>query len=89
MNWSEERYRLMIYFAVGTMHFYRKDTIPYVEGETLGVFAKKNKGVIDRVQAEALSLFDYELSDTQIGKAIEAYVLPGRSVLDTTVATRS
>lgn len=82
-----KQYRLMIYFAVATFHFYREDIIPLEEGEQLGVFLKKNKDVVARVLLEAQRLFQYELSYRQIGTAIQAYTAPGKSVADTEAAT--
>jgi hypothetical protein len=73
-----EQYRLMIMFAVATMHFYRDD-ISIVQGETLGEFAERNKPVIDRVFEEALN-FGYEISHAQIGQAIKAYLCPPSSL---------
>jgi hypothetical protein len=81
------QYRLMSYFAVATMHFYRKDIVALEPGETLGSFADKNKKVIDRVIQEAKNLFNYELSHEQVGRAIEVYVIPGQSVSDHPPAT--
>lgn len=77
----------MIYFAVATLHFYRKDIIPLEEGANLGSFAENNKDIIKRVIEESLSLFNYELSHEQIGKAIGAYVASPQSVKDCPVAT--
>lgn len=71
---SSETYKLMTYFAVATLYFYRADIIDINPDETLGVFAERNKTVIDRVRAEALKYFKYELSHNQIGTAIEAYL---------------
>jgi len=78
-----EQYRLMIYFAVATFHFYRNDIIPLEVGERYGVFAEKNKAVIKRVCDEALTLFQYELSDEQIGRAVKAYTAEPRPLATT------
>ena len=84
-----DKYRLMIHFAVATFHFYRKDIIKLKENETLGVFHKNNIKIIERVCDEAKSLFNYELSHEQIGKAIGVYVAPAQSVEETQVAKRA
>jgi hypothetical protein len=84
-----DQYHLMIYFAVATLHFYRKDIVPIKEGEVYGVFAKKNKGVLKRVSDEALSLFNYELSHEQIGRAVKSYCAEAQSVRGTHVAQRT
>lgn len=82
-----KQYRSMIYAAVGTLHFYRKDIIPLEEGEKLGVFLEKNREIVKRVIEEVFNLFQYKLSHEQIGKAIKAYTAPGQSVADTEAAT--
>ncbi len=71
---ARTRYRLMVYFAVATMHFYRADIVTILPGETLGDFTERNKSVINKVIKEAVEYFGYELSHAQIGKAIEAYL---------------
>lgn len=76
----------MIHFAIATFHFYREDIIPLKEDETLGVFAENNKAIVQRVCEEAKSLFNYELSHEQIGKAIGAYVAPAQSLKSTEIA---
>ena len=81
-----ERYRLMIYFAVGTLHLYRKDIVPLERGEGVEIFRKKNEATVKRVFDEALSLFCYELSYEQVDRAIFAYCAPAQSTSDTTVA---
>ena len=67
-------YKLMIYFAVATLYFYRdsivEDSNPMT---THGLWASANEKVLKQVQAEALRYFDYELSHEQIGKAVAAY----------------
>ncbi len=80
-------YRLMIYFAVATLHFYRDSIISIESWETLGTFAERNRAVLDRVGQEARNLFGYELSHLQIGKAIAAYVAHGQNVEGTKAAT--
>lgn len=79
-----EQYRLMIYFAVATMYFYRKDIVSIEDGETLGSFAEKNKLLIDKVISEAKTYFNYELSSEQIGKAIKAYLAEPAPLLRST-----
>ena len=86
---SSERYRMMIYFAVATFHFYRKEIVSCAEGETLGDFAEKNKDIVKRVVDEARSLFKYELSHEQIGTAIGAYLAPAQAVSKTEVAQKT
>lgn len=81
-----EQYRLMIYFAVATLHLNRA-SIAVVRGpQTPKDFAERNKKVIERICDEALSLFGYELSHEQIGRAIRAYLAPGQSAVDVKVA---
>ncbi len=77
----------MIFFAVGTFHFYRDDVRSIEAGETVGAFADKNEMLIQRVRQEAINYYDYELSGQQMGKAIEAYLIPARSLLDTRPAS--
>lgn len=75
----------MIYAAVGTIHFYRKDFVPSEPGTTWGEMTEKNKILVDRVREEIVSIFGYELSDIQMAKALDAYSSDGQSVADTTV----
>lgn len=84
---SSRKYRSMIYAAVGTIHFYRKDFVPPIEGETYGVIMDKNKVLVARVQEEIQNLFGYELSEQQIGKALVAYGCPAQSVAERPAAT--
>lgn len=75
-----DQYKLMIYFAVATLYFYRKDIVPCKEGQTLGVFADNNSAIIQKVKDEAISLFNYELSDEQIGRTLKAFCAEPQSV---------
>ena len=74
-------YRLMIYFAVATLYFYRSDIDPRCK--TVTEFVEKNRAIIDRVCDEAETLFSYELSHFQITRAIQAYLAAGQSVSNT------
>jgi hypothetical protein len=73
-----EKYRLMIYFAVATVHFYRG---------SLDVDATDNKALIARVCEEARNLFGYDLSSEQISRALTAYRMAAQSVEATEAAT--
>lgn len=86
---TSDKYRLMVYFAVGTLHFYRQDIVPIGEGESFGSFAEKNRDVIRRVCDESLSLFNYELSHNQIGMAVKAYLTQSASIHTSPVAQRN
>lgn len=77
------KYRAMIYAAVGTIHFYRKDFVPYEEGDTYGTVMEKNKVLAKRLREEIQNVFDYELSDLQIAKALDAYGTEGQLVAET------
>ena len=80
------KYRLMIYAAVCTIHFYNKDFVPFEEGEAYGAIMSKNKVLLKRVEEEVLSLFGYVLSEQQLGKALVAYAAPARAVAERPVA---
>lgn len=82
-----ENYRLMVYFAVATMHLYRKSIEPYRFGETIADFARRNVDVQERVMVEAMNLFEYELSHEQMMRAWASYLAPGESVKDFGPAT--
>ena len=82
------KYRAMIYAAVSTIHFYRKDYVPWVEGEMNGVIVDKNRKLVERVKQEILNIFDYDLSDIQIAKAFVAYGSPEQAVDERPVYTR-
>lgn len=76
-------YRQMIYFAVATLYLYRADLVTVRGSQTPDEFMKRNKSVIERVSAEAINLFNYELSIQQIGRAVAAYLAPAQSVART------
>lgn len=75
-------YRLMVYFAVATLHLYRSSILPYQFGETVEDFARRNVDVHERVMVEAKNLFGYELSHVQMRRAFASYLAPGQSVKD-------
>lgn len=77
-----KKYRAMIYAAIGTIHFYRKDLAPSPPGTTYGEMTENNRVLVDRVREEIISVFDYELSDIQMAKALDAYGADGQSVAD-------
>lgn len=79
-----DQYRAMVYAGVAIIHFYRKDVVPFVQGETLGEFAKKNDVVMKRVFEEVLATFKYELSHHQIGLIVSSYTAESNSVHGTT-----
>lgn len=82
-----EKYRLMIYFAVGTLHFYRKSLRPYQFGESIEQYASRNNDVLCRVQDEAQNLFTYSMSNEQLQRAVAAFLAPGQSIDDYGPAT--
>lgn len=73
-----ETYRMMIYFAVATMHLYRDDISS--ERTDLSGFKRINQDVILRVIQEARGTFGYELSAGQMHRAIGAYLAPSQSI---------
>jgi len=76
-----DQYRLMTYFAVATLYFFRDEIVPLAPGETLGVFAERNANVIRQVVNLGRDLFNYDLSHEQIGRAVAAYCCsPGEAV---------
>jgi hypothetical protein len=75
----------MIYAAVGTIHFYRKDFVPSEPGTTYGETTEKNRVLVDRVREEIISIFGYELSNIQMAKALDAYGADGQAASDTPV----
>jgi hypothetical protein len=77
------RYRLMMYFVVATFHLYRDDIVPLKKGESAQVFRQKNAKIIDRVFREALNLFNYELSVTQMDLAIVSYCEKAKPITGT------
>lgn len=87
MSSMPESYRLMVYFAVATLHLYRKSLKPYQFGETIEEFARRNVDVHERVMIEAMNLFGYELSHEQMRRAFASYLAPGQSVEDFGPAT--
>ena len=83
-----EKYRLMIYFAIATMHFYRDDLVVLGNDATVKDSVLANKKVIDRINEEALNFFEYELSYEQIYRAISAYLSASQLVDETKAATK-
>lgn len=83
-----EQYRLMTYFAVATLYFYRSSIVAVRGPQTPAEFAERNPEVLKRVAEEGLSLFNYELSHEQMMRAIAAYLTPGQKVEETKAATR-
>lgn len=83
-----DKYRLMIYFAVATLHLYRKSIEVPLPGDTVEVFIKRNADVNERVVIEAKNLFAYELSDAQMMRAWASWLALGQSVKDFGPATR-
>jgi hypothetical protein len=77
-----EKYRLMIYFAVATLHLYRKSVCDNPNDDML-VFKRKNTDVILRVCQEARGTFGYELSAEQMDRAIGAFRAPAQSIHET------
>jgi hypothetical protein len=82
-----ENYRLMVYFAVATLHLYRKSLEPYQFRDTIEDFIRRNVDVHERVMVEAKNLFGYELSHEQMRRAFASYLAPGQSVKDFGPAT--
>jgi len=68
-----EKYRLMIYFAIATLHLYSKD-VCLKSGNNVKSFRKKYPGIVKRVSDESLTIFTYELSWEQMDMAIYAYI---------------
>ena len=64
-------YRLMTYFGVATLHFYRAPMA--TPGKTLGDWAARNTELLRIVREEALEYFQYELSHNQIGQIVACY----------------
>lgn len=79
--------RKMVYFAIATLYLYRCSIAAVRGPQTVPEFIARNELVIKRVRDEAISLFGYELSQEQIGRAIFAYLAPGQRVENTAVAT--
>lgn len=82
-----KEYRLMIYFVVSALYFYRQDLKYGISVET---FRELNAQVIKRVSDESLSLFDYKLHPEQIDRGIKAYLtstLHYQSVKTTEIAS--
>ena len=68
------QYRAMIYFAHSTMMIYDKD-IKSSKEMTIGEFREQNPELVQRVFDEGLSILNYELSWTQVDRAIHVYLI--------------
>ncbi len=79
------KYRMMIYFVVATLHLYRNEIKECKDPEE---FRTKNQPILTRVFDEGLTVFNYELSDMQMGKGVVAYMAKGQNVSDTKVYQR-
>ena len=86
-NHMSHDYRLMVYFAVATLHLYRNSIEAYKFGETIEDFMRRNTDVHERVMIEAQNLFGYELSHEQMRRAFASYLAPGQSIKDFGPAT--
>lgn len=76
-----EKYRLMIYFAVATLHFYRNDIHPVI-GLDVDRFVKLNEDLLVRIAQEGVNAYSYELSARQLACACAAYLSPSDSLLN-------
>lgn len=72
MPLMSEKYRLMIYVAVATMHFYRAELVTF-DPDNVKEYMERNKAVMSRIFDEVLNTFGYELSIEQMHRAIVAY----------------
>lgn len=68
-----QQYRLMIYFAVATMHIY-SDGLKIHKNMTPKAFYELNPELMKRVFDEGLSIMNYELSFRQISLACTVYL---------------
>lgn len=82
-----EQYRLMVYFAIATIHFYRDDLVILDKKATIEEIVSANSKLIKRVNEEAQNLFNYELSHEQICRAFYSYLSDSQRV-DKTEAAR-
>ena len=73
MSEQYKLYKLMIYFAVSTMHMNQKD-VKISKEMTIDEFSNANKEMISLVLAEAISIFHYELSYNQLHTAIQVFM---------------
>lgn len=73
-----EKYRLMIYFAIATMHLYRASIQD--DDDDLNTFKRRNQAVLLRVMQEARGVFAYELSAEQMDRAIISFRFPAQLV---------
>jgi hypothetical protein len=80
---SREKEKRMFYFVVATLHFYRPDINKEFERDMIETFLEKNSAVIERVREEARLLFNYELSQDLLFKAVNSFLYPGRSITNT------
>lgn len=85
---GSDRYRSMIYVAMGTLHFYRADIEPsdfvrmtqrHFDSEW---FIENYHMIIGRVITECRNLFDYDISHLQLCKAVTAYFSRPQSVAE-------
>lgn len=70
---ESREYRLMIYFAVTTIHMY-SDGLKIHKTMNSRDFYEANIEVMDRVFQEGLNIMNYELSYRQINKACIVYM---------------
>lgn len=68
-----DQYKLMIYFAVATLHIYQKEI--RIETEmSVTTFRDRYHYEVQRVFDECLSIFNYQLSYEQIDRAIVVFM---------------
>lgn len=86
-----EKYNPMVYFVYTTIHIYSRDVILVGDGadkkKDIDNFLDVNHEVVDRVKAEAVSMFGYELSDRQMTLGI-SYYLDGKYAPQSTKNTK-
>jgi len=76
----------MMFFVVGTIHFYRGNIKPATSAED---FRKKNSKLVQRIFDEGLTTFKYELSYNQVNSGIAAYLGNPLDVENTPIWTPS
>ncbi len=82
---EHDRYRLMIYFAVTVLHYYRASIVAVRGPQTPAEFAKRNEQVLAMVRTEALRLFNYQYELDDLMRAIEIYLNPSQEVSTTKI----
>lgn len=75
-----EKYKLMLYFTIASLHLYRDCIGPPQEEETVETFMQNNKELLHRITVDAYRLFYWDMTLGQLQVAVMFYLQPSRTL---------